>query len=94
MQIKITVDTGFYFLCVNKTMQEQLGLSFIKKRKEQLADGSALDCDVVGPIEINFKNRRCNVDAMVLKGENETLSEAIPIEDMDVLRECKINCVS
>jgi hypothetical protein len=36
-------------------------------------------------VEIKFKNRGCNVDAMVLKGENKPLLGAIPIEDMDVL---------
>ena len=39
----------------------------------------------LGPIEVKFKNRRCNVDAMVLPGDNEILLGAIPMEDMDVL---------
>ena len=38
--------------------------------------------DVVGPVEIKFKNRRCNVDAVVLKVDNEPLLGAIPLEDM------------
>ncbi|MBC7889480.1 MAG: aspartyl protease family protein [Ferruginibacter sp.] len=59
------VDTGSYYLCINETIQEQLGLSFIEKRKGQLADGSVVEYDVVGPVEIKFKNSRCNMDAMV-----------------------------
>ncbi len=85
MPLNILVDTGAYYLCINETIQEQLGLSFIEKRKGQLADGSVIEYDVVGPVEIKFKNRRCNVDAMVLKGDNEPLLGAIPLEDMDVL---------
>lgn len=83
--VKILVDTGTYYLCINLTIQEQLGLPFIEKRKGQLANGSVEEYDVVGPLEVKFKNRRCNVDAMVLKGENEPLLGAIPMEDMDVL---------
>jgi clan AA aspartic protease len=82
MHVNILVDTGSYYLCINETIQEQLGLSFIEKRKGQLADGSVVEYDVVGPVEIKFKNRRCNVDAMVLKGDNEPLLGAIPLEDM------------
>ncbi len=85
MQLNILVDTGSYYLCINETIQEQLGLSVLEKRKGQLADGSVAEYDVVGPIEIKFKNRRCHVDAMVLKGDSEPLLGAIPLEDMDVL---------
>jgi clan AA aspartic protease len=85
MRVNALVDTGTYYLCINETIQEQLGLPFIEKRKAQLANGSVEEYDVVGPVEIKFKNRRCNVDAMVLKGDNEPLLGAIPMEDMDVL---------
>jgi clan AA aspartic protease len=85
MSINILVDTGSYYLCINETIQEQLDLPFIEKRKGQLADGSVVEYDVVGPVEIKFKNRRCNIDAMVLPGDNEPLLGAIPMEDMDVL---------
>jgi clan AA aspartic protease len=85
MAVNILVDTGSYYLCINETIQEQLDLPFIEKRKGQLADGSVVEYDVVGPVEIKFKNRRCNIDAMVLPGDNEPLLGAIPMEDMDVL---------
>jgi clan AA aspartic protease len=83
--LNILVDTGSYYLCINETIQEQLGLPIVEKRKGQLADGSVAEYDVVGPIEVRFKNRRCHVDAMVLRGDNEPLLGAIPLEDMDVL---------
>lgn len=56
----------------------------VEKRKDQLA-GRIAEYDVVGPIEVRFKNRRCVVDAMVLPGNNELLLGAISLEDMDVL---------
>jgi clan AA aspartic protease len=85
MPLNILVDTGSYYLCINETIQEQLDLPVKEKRKGQLADGSVVEYDVVGPIELKFKNRRCNVDAMVLPGDSEPLLGAIPMEDMDVL---------
>lgn len=85
MHVNILVDTGSYMLCINESIQEQLSLPVREKRKAQLANGSIEEYEVVGPIELRFKNRRCSVDAMVLKGDNEPLLGAIPLEDMDVL---------
>lgn len=85
MHVNMLVDTGSIYMCINENIQEQLQLPVIEKRKGQLADGSIVEYNVVGPIEVRFKNRRCHVDAMVLPGENEPLLGAIPLEDMDVL---------
>ena len=85
MHVNMLVDTGSYMLCINESIQEQLSLPVREKRKAQLANGSIEEYEVVGPIELRFKNRRCSVDAMVLKGDNEPLLGAIPLEDMDVL---------
>lgn len=84
MTVKMMVDTGSVYMCINETVQEQLGLAILEKRKGQLADGSIVEYDVVGPIEVKFKNRRCVVDAMVLPGDNEMLLGSIPLEDMPV----------
>ncbi len=85
MTVKMMVDTGSVYMCINENVQAQLQLSVLEKRKGQLADGTIVEYDVVGPIEVKFKNRRCVVDAMVLPGDNEMLLGAIPLEDMDIL---------
>ena len=85
MTINILVDTGAYNLCINETIQEQLDLPFIEKRKAQLANGHVEEYNVVGPIVLKFKNRRTVCNAMVLSGDSEPLLGAIPLEDMDVL---------
>ncbi|MBY0425370.1 MAG: clan AA aspartic protease [Cytophagales bacterium] len=85
MTVKMLVDSGSEYMCINESVQEQLQLDVLEKRKGQLANGSIVEFDVVGPIEVKFKNRRCVVDAMVLPGESEMLLGAIPMEDMDVL---------
>lgn len=85
MRVNMLVDTGSIYMCINENIQEQLQLPVIEQRKGQLANGHIVEYDVVGPIEVKFKNRRCSVDAMVLPGDNEPLLGAIPLEDMDVL---------
>ena len=85
MQVSMLVDTGSVYMCINETVQEQLQLEVVEQRKGQLADGSVVEYNVVGPIEVRFKTRRCVVDAMVIPGDNELLLGAIPLEDMDVL---------
>lgn len=79
------VDTGSVYMCISEKVQEQLQLNIVEKRKGQLADGSIVEYDVAGPIEVRFKNRRYVVDAMVLPGDSEMLLGAIPLEDMDIL---------
>jgi clan AA aspartic protease len=85
MTVKMLVDTGAYMMGINETIQEQLNLTFIEKRKAILADGSVNEYDVVGPIHVKFKNRTAICSAMVLKGDCEPLLGAIPMEEMDVL---------
>ncbi|MFZ1527299.1 MAG: hypothetical protein WAT19_00985 [Ferruginibacter sp.] len=83
--INMLVDSGAYMMGINETISEQLGLSFIEKRKAVLADGSVQEYDVVGPIMVKFKNRTAICSAMVLKGDAEPLLGAIPMEEMDVM---------
>jgi hypothetical protein len=81
----VLVDSGAYMMCINEVVQEQLSLPVIEKRKAQMADGSIKEYEVVGPLELRFKNRQSTCRAMVLPGDSECLLGAIPMEDMDVL---------
>lgn len=85
MTVNMVADSGAYMMAINENIQEQLQLPFREKRKAQMANGSIEEYDVVGPIEVKFKNRRCVVDAMVLLGDNEPLLGTIPIEEIDIL---------
>lgn len=85
MTVTALVDTGSYMLCISENIQEQLQLPVVEKRKAQLANGNIVECEVVAPVELKFKNRRCACSATVLPGESEVLLGAIPLEDMDVL---------
>jgi clan AA aspartic protease len=85
MRVNMLVDSGAFMMAINESIQAQLQLPYKQKRKAQLADGSVIEYDVVGPIEVRFKNRQATCNAFVLKGDAEPLLGAIPMEEMDVL---------
>lgn len=83
--VTILVDTGSYMLAINEAIQEQLQLPVVERKRARLADGSVIECNVVSPVELRFKNRRSVCSALVLPGNTEPLLGAIPLEEMDVL---------
>jgi clan AA aspartic protease len=85
MTIKALVDSGAYMMAINETIKAQLGLEVSDHQSARLADGSVIQLDVVGPIEVRFANRRTVCEAVVLPGDAEVLLGAIPMEAMDVL---------
>ncbi len=85
MTVKMVVDSGAYMMAINETIQEQLNLPFIEKRKSIMPDGSIVAHDVVGLIHVKFANRTAICSAVVLQGNNEPLLGAIPMEEMDVI---------
>lgn len=86
MNVSMLVDSGAYMLAINETIQSQMQFPVVEKRKFELANGHIVEYDVVASVELKFKNRRTNCNAIVLAGNSEPLLGAIPMEDMDVLR--------
>lgn len=85
VRVTALVDTGAIMLCINENIQEQLQFPYHGKRVIETADGRRIECDVVGNVELRFKNRDTTCRAIVLPGDSEVLLGAIPLEDMDVL---------
>ncbi|MBK8624556.1 MAG: hypothetical protein IPN86_02935 [Saprospiraceae bacterium] len=85
MSVTMLVDSGAYNLCINEVIQEQMEFPIVEKRKAQMANGSIEEFDVVGNVEVRFKNRATTCRAMVLPGDSEPLFGAIPMEDMDLI---------
>ncbi len=85
IKVKALVNNGSYMLAINENIQEQLQLPVVETRKAQLATGQIVECQVVAPVELRFKNRQTTCRAMVLPGDAEVLLGSIPLEDMDVL---------
>ena len=84
MHINMLVDSGAYMMAINESIQEQLQLPFIEKRKSIMADGSIVEHSVVGPIVVKFQNRQAVCNAVVLQGSNEPLLGAIQMEEIPV----------
>lgn len=85
MRVTMLVDSGAYMMAINESIQEQLQFPFKEKRKAQLADGSIVEYDVVGSVEVKFENRTATCNALVLPGDGKPLLGTIPMEEMDVI---------
>ena len=85
VRLKVIVNSGAWMMAINETIQEQLQLEFIERRKAQMASGEVVEYDVVGPLMVKFANRTATCSAFVLPGDSEPLLGAIPMEEMDVL---------
>jgi clan AA aspartic protease len=83
--VRALVDSGAYMMAINENIQAYLQLPVMERRNTELANGHIVECDVVGPLEVRFANRRTICQAIVLPGDSEVLLGAIPLEDMDVL---------
>lgn len=84
-KVSAKVDRCAYKLAINEEIKLQLGLRVVDRKLAGLADGTTIGLEVVGPIEIRFKNRKSITTAMVLPGNSEVLLGTIPMEDMDVI---------
>ncbi len=85
MSVNVMVDSGAVMLAINDTIKNQLGLSVSEVQSFSLADGQIVQLEVVGGLEIRFKNRWCITNAIVLKGDTEPLLGAVPMELMDLV---------
>lgn len=85
LKIKMMVDSGAVMMAINESIVAQLGLKSTDKQSFSLANGQIIELNVVGGIEVKFKNRWCITDAIVLPGETEPLLGAVPKELMDLV---------
>ena len=84
-EVRALVDTGAYMMTITEELRSELGLDFDRHATVELADGQQTQCDLVGPIKIDFKTRSTTCLALVLPGATEVLLGAIPLEGMDVI---------
>ena len=83
--VRSLVDSGATMLAIPEFVKNQLNLRKVTDLEAELADGSSVKLEVVGPIEVRFENRRTSVEAMVVPNSTTVLLGAIPMEGMDVL---------
>ncbi|MDX2189915.1 MAG: clan AA aspartic protease [Bacteroidota bacterium] len=82
---KMMVDSDAVMLAINEEIKNQLGLKAREKQSFSLVNGQIVELEVVSGIEVNFKNRWCVTDAIVLHGNTEPLLGAVPMELMDLV---------
>ena len=85
VKVRALVDSGSSMLAITEAVKNQLNLGKLDEKQAELADGSIVRLEIVGPVEIRFENRITTVRAMVVPNSNVVLLGAIPMQDMDVL---------
>ena len=83
LTVSALVDTGAIFLVIPEHVRLQLDLEVHDKVEVTLADGRRSLTPQCGPIRIDFENRHCHTDALVMG--DEVLLGAIPMEAMDLV---------
>lgn len=83
--VRAMVDRGATMLAIPEFIKRQLDLQKVTEIEAELADGSNLNLEVVGPVEVRFQNRRTSVEALVVPNSKTVLLGAMPMEGMDVL---------
>ena len=85
MNVTALVDTGARTLTINRAIADELDLKVKDQVTIELADGTRGKTDLVGPVDVRFKNRITSCLALVLPNATEVLLGAIPLEGMDLV---------
>lgn len=86
---RFLLDSGASLLCINEEIQAQLGLVEIGEETASLADGSIHKFKIVGPVTVEFENRRTTAEAVVLPNDAEPLFGAIIMQLLDIVLDMK-----
>ena len=84
MNVRALADSGAAMMAVPDHIAVQLNLPYLEHREFNLADGTSTKLPVVGPVLVEFENRKTVCFAASTK-DKEVLLGAIPIEDLDVV---------
>lgn len=84
-RVRALVDTGATHMFVTEEIARALGFDSEEVRHTSivLADGRRLDVPCIGPLEIQFEDRKMRFEAFVLG--DECLMGQIPLEGMDLI---------
>lgn len=72
-------------LAVPEDLAKRLGLATQYRRLARVADGSVIECDVVGPVGVRFGNRYCVGSAITVPGLANVILGSIQMDEMDLL---------
>ena len=83
--VRAVVDSGASMLVIPPDMGLRLGLNVLDRRVLGIADGSAIDCDIVGPVKVRFGDRFSIGSAIAVPGRSNVLLGALQMEEMDLI---------
>ena len=79
------VDTGATVLVIPERLRDALGLKVVDRKFVGVADGSVIECDIVGPVEVRFGGRMMIGSAVAMPGDVQILLGAVQMEEMDLV---------
>ena len=79
VRIKALVNSGAFDLFINAEIKKQLDLPVLERRRVELPDESIEEVEIVGPVEVRFKNQITTVRAMMLPDAEEVLLGRFPV---------------
>jgi clan AA aspartic protease len=85
LKVLALVDSGASMMAVTESLKRLLDLPKVDEMQAELGDGSIVQLEVVGPVEVRFQNRRTIVNAMVVPDNGDVLLGVIPMQGLDVL---------
>lgn len=84
-RVRVMVDSGALHLIITSDLQSLLELPKQGRARSVLANGQKVEVDIVGPVQVEFENRKITCQALVIPGADECLLGAIPMEGLDVI---------
>lgn len=81
-------------LCINEVMNKKLVLRHFGYENYEMADGRKQRFETVGPVSVYFDNRNTVCRALVLPENSEPILGKIPIADMDVVINPKLQTMT
>jgi clan AA aspartic protease len=85
LTVEAMVDTGATRLCISEEMRQKLGLEIVGSKPTNIANGTIVKSQMVGPVKLTWKDRFFTGEAAVLPGLKKPLLGVIPLEAMDLM---------
>ena len=85
LKVEAIPDTGAWTLIINEEVRKKLGLVIEDEVHSTLADGTAAQYPLTGPVKVHWKNRNTSLPAVVIAEAKEVLLGALPLEAMDLI---------
>ena len=87
--VEMVVDTGSTLPVLPEHIVAQLGLRRLYQTPAKLADGTVRNVWIASGAQFRFLSRICIVDCVVGPSEMPALLGQIPLEEMDLLVDCR-----